>query len=172
MTPLEREASEFARRRHAGQLRKYTHEPYWNHLKAVATLVATVERDQFVLAASWLHDVVEDTSTTIQEIEAEFGQEVGRMVFALTDSTLDFGNREERKAIDRDRLGAAGGKVHTIKLADLIDNTSTIVQHDRGFARKYLGEKTMLLPMLDKGAPALIDMARKTLTEALLRLGP
>ena len=64
-------AAEFARRAHASidQRRKYTHAPYIVHPKAVADIVAGVTDDPAMIAAAWLHDVVEDTPITIAEVE-------------------------------------------------------------------------------------------------------
>src|ERR1700719_3147112 len=58
------------------QTRKYTHEPYINHPAAVVKLVASVPHTPEMLAAAWLHDVVEDTGVTLKILDAEFGGKV------------------------------------------------------------------------------------------------
>ena len=60
--------------------RKYNDEPYHVHLSAVAKLVASVTDDQEVIAAAWLHDTVEDTQATLEDIEEEFGMPVAELV--------------------------------------------------------------------------------------------
>lgn len=153
----------FAKDRHAGQQRRYTGEPYLNHLMMVASLVRQVGADDEVTAAALLHDVVEDTRTTNEEVRVYFGDRVADLVAELTDHfpSGTGGNRRERKAKERDRLAAASADAQTIKVADLIDNTRSIMQHDPNFARVYLTEKSNLLDVLTKANPTLLAMARR-----------
>ena len=70
----------------AAQLRKYTNEPYIVHPTEVASIVDNVEGSTHeMVAAAWLHDVVEDTGVTIEVIRAEFGEKVAELVGWLTD---------------------------------------------------------------------------------------
>ena len=81
--------------------RKYNNEPYHVHLSAVARIVASVTDDPNVIAAAWLHDTVEDTQATLEDIESSFGVAVAELVEELTDiSKPGDGNRARRKAID------------------------------------------------------------------------
>src|SRR5580765_8807774 len=84
---LELRARVFATAAHAavGQVRKYTGEPYINHPAAVAEIVRAVPHSEAMLAAAWLHDVVEDTKVTYADIKAEFGEDVAVLVNWLTD---------------------------------------------------------------------------------------
>jgi len=76
------------------QRRKYSNQPYDVHLKAVADIVSTVSEDQEMIAAAWLHDTVEDTPATIEDIGREFGPSVAKLVEELTDvSRPGDGNR-------------------------------------------------------------------------------
>ena len=75
-------------------------------------------------------------------------------------SDMETGNRAARKAASRARLAAAPSWVQTIKCADLISNTSSIVRHDPEFAKVYLEEKRLLLDVLTKADPQLRDLAR------------
>jgi len=134
------------------QLRKYTMEPYIVHPREVADIVATVDHTPEMLAAAWLHDVVEDTGVTNEVIRAEFGHKVAELVGWLTDvSRPEQGNRATRKAIDRAHTAAAPAEAQTIKLADLISNTRSIVEYDAKFARTYLEEKRLLLEVMTRG---------------------
>lgn len=92
-------------------------------------------------------------------IAAEFGASVSCGVAWLSD--MEEGNRAERKAASRDRLARAPAWVQTIKCADLISNTSSIVKHDPKFAVTYLAEKRALLEVLDKADRRLWLMARE-----------
>lgn len=148
-------ARHFAEVAHADQIRKYTGEAYVVHTRSVASMVATVTRAPIAVAAAHLHDTVEDTATTLHEIEREFGVAVADLVFWLSDPESRTGNRAARKAEDRDRLARAPALAQTIKLADLIDNTASIVKHDRNFARVYLKEKAALLDVLGRGDRSL-----------------
>lgn len=163
MTLIEK-ARAFATAAHAavGQLRKYTFEPYIVHPAEVAALVATVPgHTPEMVAAAWLHDTVEDTGVTIELIRSEFGVEVAELVGWLTDvSRPDHGNRAARKAVDRAHTAGAPAAAQTIKLADLIANTRSIMQHDEKFAVTYLAEKRMLLEVMTKGDPGLMAQAR------------
>ncbi len=145
------------------QQRKYTKQPYDVHLKAVSQLLAEVIDDPAVIAAAWLHDTVEDTEATLEDIRNEFGDHVARLVGELTDvSKPSDGNRAVRKAIDRAHLAGASPEAKSVKLADLIDNCRDICTHDKGFCRIYLGEMAALLGVLGDGDPLLLERARKT----------
>lgn len=156
-------AMTFARKVHAQQERKYTGEPYFIHLAEVAAIVAsTLAVDEFgfedAVATAWLHDTVEDCEVTLNEIENLFSYRVALGVSGLTD--IETGaNRAERKAKARERLAACSGWIQTIKCADLISNTSSIVKHDPTFATVYLEEKRLLLDAMDKADPRLREMA-------------
>lgn len=171
---IERRAMEFATHYHGiiDHRRKYTGEPYIVHPAAVAKIVKTVSHTPEMVAAAWLHDVVEDTPATIEEVRGTFGAEVAGLVEMLTDvSRPEDGNRSKRKAIDLAHIAHATPSAKTIKLADLIDNTRSIVAHDAGFACVYLVEKARLLKVLRDGDPALWFMADSILAEACGKLG-
>jgi (p)ppGpp synthase/HD superfamily hydrolase len=153
----------FATAAHAavGQLRKYTFEPYIVHPAEVVSIVRTVPHTDAMLAAAWMHDVVEDTGVTLETIRAEFGNEVADLVGWLTDvSRPDHGNRAARKAVDRAHTASAPAEAQTIKLADIISNTRSIMEHDEKFAKTYLEEKRLLLEVMTKSDTSLLSRAR------------
>ena len=156
----------FAINAHSKQVRKYTKEPYVNHPINVMKIVSTVEHDENMLCASLLHDVVEDTDYTIDEICEYFGHDIAKLVDGLTDkSILSDGNRRKRKEIDREALSTKCSRVQTIKLADLIDNSTDIIVNDVNFAVVYIKEKEKLLKVLDKGNKVLYNEAKKIVDE-------
>jgi (p)ppGpp synthase/HD superfamily hydrolase len=166
-------ARRFAERAHAGQLRKYTNEPYIVHPAAVAEMVQAVTplREYPTIQAAWLHDVVEDCGVSLQEIVETFGAQTAELVYWLTDkSRPEDGNRAVRKWIDREHIAHAPAAAQTVKLADLVHNTETIVRYDPGFARIYLKEKELLLPRLHRGHPSLLNLAHVTLRQAQRQL--
>lgn len=163
MNTVER-AKVFATAAHAavGQTRKYTGEPYVVHPIEVASIVENAGGTEAMVAAALLHDVLEDTGVTVDVLEEQFGSEVADLVLWLTDvSKPDDGNRSTRKALDRQHSAAAPAAAQTIKVADLISNTRSIVAHDPGFAKVYLEEKRLLLEVLTRADPTLLTMARE-----------
>jgi (p)ppGpp synthase/HD superfamily hydrolase len=157
-------ATAFAMRKHAGQSRKYSDEPYMVHLLAVAELVSSIGASDKVVAAAILHDTLEDTATTVEELEREFGPEIASLVIEVTDvyvSGAGHGNRAERKAKERERLASVSANAQTIKVADLIDNTGSIVERDPDFAKLYLTEKAALLGVLTKADPKMLAKVKR-----------
>ena len=156
MTDLISRAKDFATTAHNGQVRKYTGLPYITHPEAVAEIVRSVEHTPEMIAAALLHDTVEDCGVELHTVQREFGPWVAEYVHWLTDvSKPSDGNRAKRKEIDRLHTSRAPAAAQTIKYADLIDNTSTIVTHDPDFAKVYLREKALLLAVANKGDPTL-----------------
>jgi (p)ppGpp synthase/HD superfamily hydrolase len=144
-------ARTFASRAHKGQVRKYTGDPYIEHPLEVAKIVRMHNGSKEMVAAALLHDVVEDTDVTLDEVRQEFGDAVANLVDDLTDvSKPEDGNRAFRKAMDRDHTAQASAAAMVIKAADLISNTKSIVEHDPSFARVYLKEKRALLDVMFK----------------------
>ena len=151
-------ACEFAERAHDGQYRKYTGAPYITHPIEVATIVAGVTDDCECICAAFLHDVIEDCGVTKQELVDKFGYSIAEMVDQLSDkSKPEDGNRETRKTIDRAHTAKAWPKTKTVKLADLISNTESIVQFGKSFAKVYLREKELLMHVLKEGDSRLYD---------------
>lgn len=162
------QAMMFAREVHAAQRRKYTNNPYTDHLAEVAGIVATVAPPGFadiMVSVAWLHDSREDRGVTHDTLSARFGSEVAYGVQMLSD--MEAGNRAQRKAASRIRLGNAPGWVQTIKCADLISNTSSIVMNDPKFAAVYLEEKRLLLARLTDADQRLLALARMQASEAV-----
>ncbi|ABC29372.1 Guanosine polyphosphate pyrophosphohydrolase/synthetases [Hahella chejuensis KCTC 2396] len=158
----------FASAAHAaiGQRRRYTDEPYIVHPTEVAAMVASVTDDEEMIAAAYLHDVVEDTQVTHAMILEFFGPSVAQLVEEVTDiSRPQDGNRRTRKEIDRQHLAKASPRAKTIKLADLISNSTNIIQHDRWFAKDYMREKKLLLEVLSEGDCSLYQRAQNITNE-------
>lgn len=146
--PLVHKAFVYAAAAHAavGQKRKYSGEPYIVHPVEVCSRVSEIDHTKEMLAAALLHDVVEDTEVSIEEIERMFGITVANLVSWLTDiSKPGDGNRAMRKAMDRAHTQAAPFAAQTIKLADLIANTRDITEADKSFAKVYMAEKRAML---------------------------
>lgn len=176
MQTLTHRADAFAMRAHAsiGQTRKYTGRDYIEHPREVAQIVRSAGGDEAMIAAALLHDVREDVlSVSRVQILLEFGADVDQLVDELTDvSELRDGNRARRKAIDREHLARASDRAQTIKLADIISNTRSIVAHDPKFAGVYLPEMVELLQVLTRGDPVLYEQAAFVIERGLRQLEP
>ncbi len=122
-------AFNFAYLLHEGQYRK-SGEPYIAHPVAVAGLLRDMGGDSAMIAAGFLHDVVEDTDVTCEEIEAKFGVQVKELVEAVTKlSKFNFSSKTERQAENFRRMFLAMAKdirVIVVKLADRLHNMRTL----------------------------------------------
>lgn len=124
-----RKAAEFAARAHAGAMRKGSQIPYIYHPMEVALIVAQMTDDPEVIAAAYLHDVLEDTQVTADELEKEFGSRVLAMVNAETeDKSLTW---RERKENTIRHLLTASYEVKILTLGDKLSNM-------RATARDYM----------------------------------
>lgn len=150
---------------HSRQIRKYTGEPYAVHPISVANMVESAGCGVDAVCAAYLHDVLEDTAYTYEQIKSELGKSVADMVRALTSERREDENRAARKQREKDRISLSSDEVKTIKLADLIDNTRDIVKHDPSFARQYVKEKKDLLEVLIDGDVCLWFAARNQIAE-------
>lgn len=149
------------------QKRKYTGEPYFTHPCAVAKIIKDSWYTEEMICAAYLHDVVEDANIKIEVIEDIFGPVVASYVFGLTDvSKPSDGNRAARKRIDREHTAQQCPEVKTIKLADLIHNSESILKYDKEFAKVYILEKELLLDVLNGGDKYLWRIARDIVVKA------
>ena len=117
----------FAMHAHSGHVRKRSHTPYILHPFEAATIAATITDDTEVLAAAVLHDTVEDTAVTIEEIRAEFGDKIAGLVACETEEACEGIPRSEswryRKEHSLQRLQACGDRdVKIIWLSDKLSN--------------------------------------------------
>ena len=160
---------DFATIAHEGQLRRYSNIPYIVHPISVAFIVASVNNDPDVIAAALLHDILEDTNNTIDDLLNFVGGRITEFVMDVTDvSKPSDGNRKIRKEIDREHMAAGAPESKTIKLADMIDNIPSIIKHDKGFAKIYIEEKKRLLPYLVEGNAKLYTEVERIITEYFL----
>ncbi|HEY1480622.1 MAG TPA: RelA/SpoT family protein, partial [Gaiellales bacterium] len=128
-TSVIRRAAAYSAECHAGQLRK-SGEPFVMHPLAVAKICAELRQEPSVIVAAILHDVLEDTPATREEVAAEFGEEVALLVDGVTKlSRIQFGTREEAQAETYRKMilsMAQDVRVILVKLADRMHNLRTI----------------------------------------------
>lgn len=154
------EAVEFAATRHDGRLRP-AGEPYLEHLlEAARVLIEAVGvTDADVLRAVVLHDVVEDTDCTLDEVRERFGERVAGLVDWVTKPPRREGeSREAARAAYLDRLRAAPDDAILVKLADRLSNVQRLDTHPRPEkARAYYDETVRLVLPLAEGQPWFQD---------------
>jgi GTP pyrophosphokinase len=130
---------------HQGQTR-LSGEPYLTHPLEVADLLAGMRLDPVTVAVGLLHDTVEDTFATEEEIRNEFGEEVGELVAGLTKlSKIEFQSREEHQAENFRKMLVAMSKdirIIVIKLADRLHNMRTL-QFMREDSRRRISQETL-----------------------------
>jgi (p)ppGpp synthase/HD superfamily hydrolase len=125
-SPLIREALATATEAHAGQIRNGAGGiPYIEHPVAVAELLAEHGWDEEVLAAALLHDVIEDSEMTLDDLQAQFGEPVTGLVGALSDNET-IANWIERKEEHRERVSTSGSRALAIYGADKLTNARAL----------------------------------------------
>lgn len=163
----------FAACAHRSQKRKYSLEPYVNHPIAVARLVAASGADVDTIVAAVLHDVIEDTDVQIDPLEAVFGN---RVMVLVMEVTKGFESLIAEQPITKESLHKAhlhllsktSPEAATIKLADIIDNTSTLHERDPKRALTYLPEKWETIDVLKHGNKQLRERALEQISTNLL----
>ncbi|HHW42832.1 MAG TPA: bifunctional (p)ppGpp synthetase/guanosine-3',5'-bis(diphosphate) 3'-pyrophosphohydrolase [Desulfotomaculum sp.] len=138
-------AYHFAARAHGDQ-KRISGEPFIHHPVAVARILADLELDLETLVAGLLHDVVEDTQVTLEEIRAEFGDEVALLVDGVTKlSRLEYRSKEEHQAENLRKMFLAMARdirVILIKLADRLHNMRTL-KYQSELKQKEIARETL-----------------------------
>lgn len=153
---LVKKAEEFATKAHTGQFRKDGKTPYIKHCEGVVKLLKGIGiEDENIIAAGWLHDVVEDCNINIEIIEREFNFEIARIVIALTRNC----SREEYK----ERMKKTDYSIQIIKLADMVHNCSEL-NEDLKFktvVRKIDDNDKLYLEMAERICPEFYELLMK-----------
>lgn len=154
MREIEATAREFAERAHGDQ--RYGDQPYVTHLAAVRAVLADFEVDGALGVAAWLHDVVEDTPVSVEDVTAAFGAEVAALVWAVTGVGA---NRAERNAAAYAKIEQLPAAV-TLKLADRIANTEASVATSPELLAMYRREYPAFKAHLEPAAAGDATAAR------------
>jgi len=134
----------YSARAHEGQVRK-SGEPYVTHPLEVSSLLADMKLDEFAICAGILHDTVEDTPATIEEVEELFGRQVAEIVDGVTKLNIPFNTQFEKQAENFRRMLVAMAKdirVILVKLADRLHNMRTL-DHMRADKQERIARETL-----------------------------
>jgi len=143
-------AKEFAELAHKNQVRKFSGLPYFVHPESVANLVMKHTKDLTLTAAAYLHDTLEDTPTTYNELKEKFSKKIADLVYELTSADKDEQQRVGGKAkYLTAKMEKMSSDALTIKLCDRLDNVS-----DKGapanFKERYYSETKYILDNLTR----------------------
>ena len=159
-------AEEFATSKHFGQKRKYYDADYIVHPKRVAMIVRTINMPETVIQAAWLHDTIEDTDTSYEDLHLIFGKQVSDLVKELTNPSKQHPelNRAARKKMDREHISECSREAKIIKLADRIDNVESLMKPATplDFVWLYLHETVQLSEVLRGTHSLLCDLLDDT----------
>jgi (p)ppGpp synthase/HD superfamily hydrolase len=173
---------DFADHAHGEQTRKYTPDRYIVHPVRVMNTCREYTADIAILAAALLHDVLEDTPVSREEIKSFLttlmdngkASQTLSLVEDLTDQFTKENypqlNRKNRKIKEAERLATIHPDAQTIKYADLMDNAKDIAIHDRHFAGVFLNEARKLIQKMDRGNKDLRGKADMTVRQCLQSL--
>ena len=157
----------FAVRAHAGTERRGKGFPYIVHPMEAVEIVATMTKDQELLAAAVLHDTVEDTDTTVEQIREEFGNRIASLVASESDIVLDGLPAEDswhaRKQAAIDRLAHASHDAKIVALGDKLSNM-------RAIARDYAQQGDALWNLFHAKDPKDHEWHYRGLADALSEL--
>tara|TARA_R110002167_G_scaffold24774_1_gene86643 strand:- start:4496 stop:5041 length:546 start_codon:yes stop_codon:yes gene_type:complete len=168
LTNQQNELLKFVKLKHGEQIRKYTGEPYFNHTLSVANTVSKYIEGAVEIALC--HDLFEDTETDFTQLYNELKRigydppksyKICTVVKELSDKytkeDFPFLNRAKRKELEAVRLGKISEIGQSVKYADLIDNSESILKHDPRFAKTYIKEKKRILELMNEGNPELLS---------------
>jgi (p)ppGpp synthase/HD superfamily hydrolase len=172
----------FAAKAHGEQRRKFIDEPYINHPVRVMDICRSYEKPVEVLAAAVMHDVLEDTATTKEELysflrtlldEASASLTLD-YVIELTDvytkASYPAWNRRKRLMMEAERISQVSCEAQNIKYADIIDNSLDIHNSGDDFAITFLMECSSLLRVMTKGDTDIRERAVDTVDTCILKL--
>lgn len=174
---------DYVKEMHGGQKRKYTGAPYYTHLLSVADRVEQYVQNGYETEIALCHDLIEDTVCSLADLssklmslgyDVEEDVEILAGVDDLTDKYTHERypnlNRAQRKELESLRIAASRPIAQTVKYADIIDNISSVAEHDPGFARVYAREIDSYLWTINKGNKELYAECCRVFSEIKDRL--
>ena len=136
------------------------------HLKSVAQIVSSVSGDEQMIAAAWLHDIVEDTGVTIDDVERQFGVRVAKLVYEVTVVSHPARHHHTASfALSKQHFAKVSDAAKTVKLADLIDTCRDLYKNDSAMFRTYAAEANELALVLNGGNTRLLTRLKRDLNK-------
>ena len=162
-------AIRFAQEKHRGQVRKFSGKPYFIHPDKVAKLVYKYTKSPFLQVAAYLHDTLEDTNTTYQEIQKEFSTKIADVVTELTSI------EKEKKKLGKHiylarKMNKMSSDALTIKLCDRLDNISD--KSSLEFRKKYKKETEYIINNLKRPLNGIQKRILKDIKKVLEKMVP
>lgn len=151
----------FAKSKHYSQKRKYSNKPYHTHPEKVANILHHMGTGAAVVAAGWLHDVLEDTDTTHEEIKKIFGEKVANLVAELTYT----GEKKDKKHQQAKKMAKMSKDALTVKLADRYHNIkSAIDEAPESFIKGYINATKYAISYVRKHRSSLTSIQEKLIS--------
>ncbi len=164
------EVIEFAKKKHAGQTRKFTNEPYIEHPLRVAEILKNYNVENDLLIVACLHDTIEDTDATYDEIKEQFGKKIADFVKELTKDQNEIDKIGKTEHLIK-KINLMSKNALTVKLADRLDNVNGLPKTDQEFIKKYATQTKKIInnlkQPLDSTQRELFNLIKKKVEELL-----
>jgi guanosine-3',5'-bis(diphosphate) 3'-pyrophosphohydrolase len=161
-------AEKYSKHYHVGKFRKVDGKPFHTHpQRVVETLKKYGHEDMITLCVAYLHDTIEDTELTLDQIREEFGHEIAHGVFTLSKNKgRVMGKPKITHEEYKQRLSFARNKVQRVKIADMIDNTKDLIDLPKEYAEKKLKDaEEFYIPLGNEVAPEMTKELIKNIKE-------
>ena len=139
----------FARMKHEGQVRKIAKVPYINHPMNVAKTLENLNEREDLIKAAYLHDTIEDTETTFEEIKEKFGKRIADLVQELTSDKNKIKRIGKVEYLSK-KINKMSNDALTIKLADRLDNVKDLSKDNLKFSEKYAKQTDEILKKIKR----------------------
>jgi len=167
---LIQKAKDFATAKHEGQLRKFGNKPYIIHPAGVAKIVEDSGGTPEMIAAAWLHDVVEESGVSFVELREMFGDKVAGIVSELSNpSDLD---KSKKGQYLLSKMNTMSSDALTVKLSDRLNNVLDFSTARPSFVQKYAGETMFIINGLEETERPINQQQSKLLTDIRKAIEP
>jgi (p)ppGpp synthase/HD superfamily hydrolase len=167
MVDLEK-IKQYAKEKHHNQFRKFGNIPYVNHPIKVAEMVKKHTDDKEVIAAAYLHDVLEDTPTTYDEILGIFGKKIADLVQELTNDEYMKKKMGKRKYLTL-KINNLSEEARLIKFFDRLDNVRDLNKSNKSFASYYANNTNYILRNISVN---LLDIEKEIINKIKKHIKP
>lgn len=148
-------AEKFAKEKHNGEIRRFSGEPYFNHVKRVSENIKKYKkshRSEELVAAAFLHDTLEDTNTDYKELKENFGELIASLVKELSNNEEEIEHSSKKsylaeKMADPEQMSSWG---LCLKLSDRLDNISDLDKTNPEFRKRYIDETLYIIKTLEE----------------------